>query len=119
MYPEQIFPFVIVLTLVSAGFFLLLARMILSHLKDRRKGTGASLGTSELEAIVQRAVESGTASLHDRLDQLEHRIEAVDEKVAVPPKALPEAQPLLDEVIEPAEVLDVHESRRAVSRQKA
>ena len=114
MQPEEIFPFIIIMTIVSAGFFLLLAKMILSHLKERRKGMSASLGTSELEAIVQRAVEAGTASIHERLDDLEHRLDEVDETMR--PKALPEAQPLLE--LEPAEPLDQHESHRAVSRQK-
>lgn len=118
MNPGEIFLFIVVLTLVSAGFVLLLTRMILSHFKDRRKSTGASLGTSELETMIQRAVEAGTASIHDRLDHLEHRLDAVDDTVEMRPKALLEAQGLLDEVIE-AEADAVAVSRRAVSQQKA
>ena len=118
MRPDEIFPFVIVVTLISAGFFLLLAKMILSHFKDRRRETGASLGTSELETIIQRAVEAGTASLHDRLDHLEHRLDEVDEKSERLPRALPEAQPLLEEVIEPAAAFDVHEPRSTARRQQ-
>ncbi len=101
--------YTIIVTLVAGGLFLIFTKMILNYLRDRKKSPGASLGTSELEAIIQRAVEAGTASLHDRLDHLEHRLDQVDDKMEVRPRALPEAQPLLD--IEPAAAVDVHESR--------
>ncbi len=103
--------YTIIVTLISGGLFLLFTKMILNYLRDRKKSPGASLGTSELEALIQRAVEAGAASLHDRLDHLEHRLDQVDDKIEVRPRALPEAQPFLDEVIEPAAAVDVHESR--------
>lgn len=103
--------YTIIVTLVSGGLFLIFTKMILNYLRDRKKSPGASLGTSELEALIQRAVEAGAGSIHDRLDHLEHRLDQVDDKIEVRPRALPEAQPLLDEVIEPAAAIDVHHSR--------
>ena len=103
--------YTIIVTLVAGGLFLIFTKMILNYLRDRKKSPGASLGTSELEALIQRAVEAGAASLHHRLDHLEHRLDQVDDKIEVRPRALPEAQPFLDEVIEPAAAVDVHESR--------
>ena len=103
--------YTIIVTLVSGGLFLIFTKMILNYLRDRKKSPGASLGTSELEALIQRAVEAGAASIHDRLDHLEHRLDQVDDKIEVRPRALPEARPLLDEVIEPAAAVDVHHSR--------
>jgi hypothetical protein len=113
MRPEEIFPFVIVLTIISAGFFLLMTKMILRYVRDRRKGEGASLGTSELEAMIGRAVETGSASLHDRLDDLEARLDGLEDKLEARPRALPEARPLLDDVIESAAPVEVREGRRA------
>ncbi len=103
--------YTIIVTLISGGLFLIFTKMILNYLRDRKKSPGASLGTSELEALIQRAVEAGAASIHDRLDHLEHRLDQVDDKIEVRPSALPEAQPLLGEVIEPAAAVDVHHSR--------
>lgn len=113
MRPDDVFPFVVFLTIISASFFLLFTKMILRHVRDRRKGAGASLGTSELEAMIERAVEAGSASLHDRLDHLEERLDDLDDKIGARPKALPEARPLLDDVIEAAAPVEVHEGRRA------
>ena len=101
--------YTIIVALVSGGLFLIFTKMILNYLKDRKKSPGASLGTSELEALIQRAVEAGTASIHDRLDHLEHRLDPVDDEIEVRPRALPEAQPLLE--VEPAAAVDVHHSR--------
>lgn len=89
---EEFMIFVVLVTLVSGGLFLIFTKMILNFFKDRRRSKGASLGTGELEAMIQRAVETGTASLHDRLDSLEQRLDGASEPVAASPKALPEAQ---------------------------
>ena len=51
--------YTIIVTLVSGGLFLIFTKMILNYLRDRKKSPGASLGTSELEALIQRAVEVG------------------------------------------------------------
>ena len=100
---EDFMIFVILVTLVSGGLFLIFTKMILNFFRDRRKSKGASMGTSELEAMIQRAVEAGTVSLHDRLDDLEQRLDDVGEKIEARPKALPEAQStLLQDVVEPA-----------------
>ena len=104
--------YTIIVTLVAGGLFLIFTKMILNYLRDRKKSPGASLGTSELEALIQRAVEAGTTSLHDRLDHLEDRLDQVDDKMEVRPSALLEAQPLLD--VEPAAAVDVHPSRSTV-----
>ena len=100
---EDFMIFVILVTLISGGLFLIFTKMILNFFRDRRKNKGASMGTSELEMMIQRAVEAGTVSLHDRLDDLEQRIESVDDKIEARPKALPEAQPsaLFQDVAEP------------------
>jgi len=104
--------YTIILTLVAGGLLLIFTKMILNYLRDRKKSPGASLGTSELEALIQRAVEAGATSLHDRLDHLEDRLDQVDDKMEVRPSALLEAQPLLD--VEPAAAVDVHPSRSTV-----
>jgi len=104
--------YTIIVTLVAGGLFLIFTKMILNYLRDRKKSPGASLGTSELEALIQRAVEAGATSLHDRLDHLEDRLDQVDDKMEVRPSALLEAQPLLD--VEPAAAVDVHPSRSTV-----
>ena len=106
--------YTIILTLVAGGLFLILTKMILNYLRDRKKSPGASLGPSELETLLQRAVEAGTTSIHDRLDHLEERLDQVDDQMEVRPHALLEMQPLLDEVIEPAAAVDVHPSRSTV-----
>ncbi len=102
---EDLIMFVVLITLISGGFVLILTKMILNFFRDRRKGAESSMGTSELEAMIQRAVEAGTISLHDRLDDLEQRVEDVHDKVEVQPRALPEARPsaLFEEVVEPVE----------------
>ena len=111
---EDFVAFIIVMTLIASGLFLIFTKMILNYLRDRRKGNDASVGASELEAMIQRAVEAGTVSLHDRLDDLEHRLDEVGEKVEAQPKALPEAQPAarLHTDIERAAPVPVTEVRR-------
>ncbi len=104
--------YTIILTLVAGGLFLILTKMILNYLRDRKKSPGASLGTSELETLIQRAVEAGTGSIHERLAHLEERLDQVDDQVEVRPSALLEAQPLL--AVEPAAAVDVHHSRSTV-----
>ena len=102
----------IIVTLVAGVLFLIFTKMILNYFRDRKKSPGASLGTSELGALIERAVEAGATSLHDRLDHMEHRLDQVDDKMEVRPSALLEAQPLLD--VEPAAAIDVHPSRSTV-----
>ena len=104
--------YTIIVTLVAGGLFLIFTKMILNYLRDRKKIPGASLGTSELEALIQRAVEAGAGSIHERLDHLEDRLDQVDDQMEVRPSALLEAQPLLE--VEPAAALDVHHSRSTV-----
>ncbi len=108
----------IIVTLVFGGLFLIFTKMILNFFRDRKKSPGASLGTSELETLIQRAVEAGTGSIHDRLDHLEHRLDQVDDKIEVRPRALPEVQPLLEvepaTAVEPVAAIDVHHSRSTV-----
>ncbi len=101
---EEDMIFIVITLLISGGLFLIFTKMILNYFRDRRKGKGASMGTSELEAMIERAVEAGTASLHDRLDDLEQQFDGVGEKIEVRPKALPEAQTsaMLHNDIEPA-----------------
>ena len=41
------------------------------------------MGTIELETMIQRAVEAGSVSLHDRLDDLEQRLDEVGEKLRI------------------------------------
>ena len=102
---EEFIMFVVLITLIAGGFFLIFTKMILNFFRDRRKSSNASVGTSELEAMIQRAVEAGTLSLHDRLDDLEQRVEEVHDKMEAQPKALPEARPsaLFEDVVEPVE----------------
>ena len=90
---EDFIVFIIVLTLIAGGIFLIFTKMILNFFRDRRKSKGDALDADELERMIQRAVEAGTLSLHDRLDDLEQKLEGVGEKVEARPKALPEAQP--------------------------
>ena len=104
--------YTIIMTLVAGGLLLVFTKMSLNYVRDRKKSPGASLGTSELETLLQRAVEAGTSSIHDRLDHLEDRLDQVDDKIEVRPSALLEAQPLLE--VEPAAALDVHHSRSTV-----
>jgi hypothetical protein len=106
MRPEE-FVFVFIMTVVSGAFFLVLLKMILNFFKDLRQGKDASLGAGELEAMIQRAVEAGTESLHDRLDHLEQQL-------ASPRTLPPHATTLLDEVMDPDDPANIHESRRAV-----
>lgn len=112
---EEDMIFIIVVTLISGGLFLIFMKMVLNFFMERRKGKGASMGTSELETMIQRAVEGGTASLHDRLDDLEQRLDDVGEKLEARPKALPEAQPsaLFRNDIESALPAQVPEERRS------
>ena len=109
---EEFVVFVVLLTLISGGFFLIFTKMILNFFKERRQTKGASMGTSELEAMMRRVVEASTASLHDRLDDLEQRL---DDAEAVSPKALPAAQrsAILEDVIESPEPAEVPERRRS------
>lgn len=102
---EDFIMFVVLITLIAGGFFLIFTKMVLNFFRDRRKSTDASVGTSELEAMIQRAVEAGTLALHDRLDDLEQRVEGVQDTVEAQPRALPEARPsaLFEEVVEPVE----------------
>lgn len=115
MNPE-LMVFTVLLTVISGGLFLILVKMILNFFREKRQGTGASLGTGELEAMIQRAVEAGNASLHDRLDDLEGRLDQVDDWLKDEQKALPAAQaPLLvDEVIEQGAASDERRSRSRV-----
>lgn len=103
---EELVIFVVLVTLISSGFLLILTKMILSFFRDRRKGAGASMGTSELEALIQRAVEAGTISLHDRLDDLEQRVEGIQDTIEARPRVLPEARSssLIEDSVEPAEL---------------
>jgi len=111
---EDLMVFVILVTLISGGLFLIFVKMILNFFKDRRRSKGASMGTSELEAMIQRAVEAGTASLHDRLDMLEQGLDEVHDLVEARPKALPEAEAALriEDVVEPVEMDESRRSRR-------
>ena len=112
MSEEEFAIYTIIMTFVAGGLFLIFTKMILNYLRDRKKSPGASLGTSELETLLQRAVEAGTTSIHDRLDHLEERLDQVDDKMELRPSALLEAQPLL--AVEPAAAVDVHHSRSTV-----
>ena len=110
---EDLMVFVVMVTLVSGGLFLIFLKMILNFFRDRKRSQGASMGTSELEALIQRAVEAGTASLHDRLDDLEQRLEEGAGEADARPKALPAAQARIEDVIEAVEPAAVSKSRRA------
>ena len=112
---DEFMIFVILVTLVSGGLFLIFTKMILNFFRDRRAGKGSSMGTSELEALIQRAVEAGTLSIHDRLDDLEERLDGVGERVEIRSKALPEAQAAsrIEQVVEPIETAEVSEIRRS------
>ena len=82
---EDLMVFVVMVTLISGGIFLLFIKLILSFFRDRQGAKGATLGAGELEAMIERAVEAGTASLHDRLDDLEARLDHTP--AALPPAA--------------------------------
>ncbi|MFQ5569279.1 MAG: hypothetical protein ACE5G0_06365 [Rhodothermales bacterium] len=105
--------FALVALIVSGVFFLAFTKMILSHFRDRRRNRGASLGTSELEALLQKAVEEGNESLHLRLDNLEHRVEQVQVRLDQDQMALPEPDPrsLLEEMRDPAETVEARAPR--------
>ena len=108
--------FIIFFTVISGGLFLAFVNMMLNFFKEKRQSKGASLGAGELEAMIQRAVEAGNASLHDRLDDLEERLDRVDRGMKGAVKALPAAQPslLVDEVIEPGIASEVRAGRSRV-----
>lgn len=84
---EDLMVFIVMVTLISGGIFLLFIKLILSFFRDRRGAKGATLGASELEEMIERAVEAGTASLHDRLDDLEARLDKDKAPAALPPAA--------------------------------
>ena len=112
---DEFMIFVVLLTLISGGLFLIFTKMILNHFKERRQGKGASLGTSELEAMMQRVVEASTASLHDRLDDLEQQLDEKESARKAVPKSLPAAQPraVMEDLGVPAEAAEVPQPRRS------
>lgn len=78
--------FIIFTALLTGGFVLILVKMVLGFLRDKRKKSASEFGQSELEAILHRAVTSGTASLHERIDVLEECVRRLPESS---PRALP------------------------------
>lgn len=71
--------FVIVTTLLTGGFVLILVKMVLGFLRDRRKSREFEFSESELEAMIHRAVVAGTASLQERIDVLEKSVRHLPE----------------------------------------
>ncbi len=110
---EDFMVFIIVVTLIAGGLFLIFTKMILNFFRDRRGSKGDALDAHELERMIQQAVEAGTVSLHDRLDDLEQKLDGMGEQVAARPRALPEAQPsVLLHTEEEAAALIIEESRK-------
>ncbi len=89
MPPEAV---VLIVAIVFASVFGI-AAMILSTIKARYKTKDASLRTSDLEALMRRAVEEANAPLMERIDAIEHRLEAQER-----PLLLPAEPELLDEI---------------------
>ena len=58
MSPEEMV-FTVILTAIFGSLFLVFIKMILNFFREKRQSNGASLGAGELEAMIQRAVETG------------------------------------------------------------
>lgn len=99
--------FVILITAISCGFLLALAKMIINAVKwhtEQKQHVNESVGLAELEAVIQRTIQEANARLDARLDQIESRLDRA---------ALPE--PLLDvEGEEPSEPVREKTVGRAV-----
>lgn len=78
--------FIIFTATLTGGFVLILVKMVLNFLRDRRKRNEAEFAQSELETMIHRAVTAGTASLHERIDMLEASVRRLPESS---PRALP------------------------------
>ena len=89
--PEEV---AIILVLMLTGiFFLTFTKMMLSHrrkvheVKARGKSTDGALTTSELEAMMSRAVENAMIGLHGKVEDLELEIAQLNNSA----RQLPEA----------------------------
>ncbi len=77
--PEEIF--IIVVVAIIAGTFSGFVKMVLEYLKDRQAterptvGATDALTTSELERLIEAAVDRANRGVVDRLDALEDRME--------------------------------------------
>jgi hypothetical protein len=91
----------ILIPIIVFSFVLSLIWMILSYSKWRfqqkqemQRAAGASLGTSELKALMREAVEEASAPLAERLEALEAEV-----RQASKPRLMPaQKDPLLDDV---------------------
>src|SRR5690606_11814 len=83
----------ILVPLIVFSFIFLTIRMILAHNREKaarkleaqaRTSEGGSLRTSELKALVREAVEEANAPLVDRIEAIEHRLEAQEHSRLLP-----------------------------------
>jgi hypothetical protein len=104
--PEEILA--IVLVSIAAGTFISFTRMVLAY-KERKldgtsTGTGSSMTTSELERLMKRAVESATAPLVEKIEDIELEISSGGRSLSLeasPPDLLLDLDALPEEVEEP------------------
>ena len=78
--PEEIF--IIIVVAILAGTFTTTVKLILNHLKDQRRDASAGTAsggvtTSELEALMRRAVAEANAPLLARIEDLEEQRQAL------------------------------------------
>ena len=90
--PTEIF--ILVLVSMGGGMFMGIVSMILKYLREQSEGLGGpSLTTSELEAMMRRAVEEANAPLLGRVEAIEERLEALPRLAAHGDEWLDEEEP--------------------------
>lgn len=92
--PDEIFVLSVVAIVMSAVTIMVMAKIIAGYLRARHEAKRPASGgvtTSELEAVMRRAVEEGTRPLLVRIDDLEDRIAEQDRLPEPARRRLPEA----------------------------
>ena len=68
---DEIIFLVLSIIALTGGVFLIFMKMMLGYKRDRRAGAEASFGQRELEALIERAIDSRIAPLQDTLGIVE------------------------------------------------
>lgn len=105
--PEEIFIISLVGIIAGSAVVLGVVRGILSVVRARvegHRGAGSgSLTSSELQRLVQRAVEDASQPLLDKIEDLEHEVRALRPAHPLPPRAEPTRPELMSPGLPPEE----------------
>lgn len=96
--PISVIAFVLSIILIVLIFGGIMARsdqrFKLERERVRAEGSGSSLGTSELKALIQEAMDESIAPLEDRLERIELQMRQLPERSASSEAMRPEEREL-------------------------